>query len=369
MTDVFAGKFCSNPWTYCEIYAGGGVYICCPAWNYNKHVGNIFYESFDEIWNSAQAQLFRAGILDGSFSACDHQKCPFIVSRSLPTIEQERHSWLAPIINDVLEHQRIVATKGPSVVKIGYDASCNLTCPSCRDDMILAKKAEQEKLNNIRDNFILPLLKDARVLVMSSDGDPFASNHYRDIMRITDETLPDLKLGICTNAVLLDERAWQDCHLEGRVTRVQVSIDAAKEETYKWVRRGGDFERLKRNLRFISEKRQTSNGFSGFDILFVVQACNYREMPDFVRLGQELNVDSVQFMLIDHWGRGMNASQYQRAKIWDRRHPEFGEFMDILRNDIFRSPIVQLGGVDALLREEFPPEIHVANGSIERVLD
>jgi len=202
-------------------------------------------------------------------------------------------------------------------------------------------------------------LENAKILVMSSDGDPFASNHYRDIMRLTYEQLPNLKLGLCTNAVLLDDRAWIDCHLEGRVVNVQISIDAARKETYDYVRRGGNFDRLMRNLQFLSKKRHSSTAFAALDLLFVVQACNFREMTDFVELGETVGADSVQFMLIDHWGRAMEANLYKHAKIWDTSHPENEEFLKILTSDILRRPIVKLGNVEAIMRAEQPPELHI----------
>jgi MoaA/NifB/PqqE/SkfB family radical SAM enzyme len=233
---------------------------------------------------------------------------------------------------------------------------------------MVAKKHQQDKLNLIRDKFILPFLEHAKILVMSSDGDPFASNHYRDILRLTHEKLPDLRLGLCTNAVLLDEKAWNDCFLEGRVAKVQISIDAARKQTYDIVRRGGDFDRLMRNLRFLSGKRRTSAGFEGMDLLFVVQACNFREMPEFVELGESVGADSVQFMLIDHWGRAMESQAYRRSKIWDKLHPEYAEFVEMLKDDIFRRPIVTLGNVEAILRSEQPPELHIdfTTGEISR---
>ena len=361
-------RFCENPWTYCEIYAGGGVYVCCPAWNRNASVGNIYRDTPEQIWNSYQAQQFRRGILDGSFSACDHEKCPSLIARSLPTVAKVRQSWLGSILSDAIDNRRIVAAHGPSGVKLGYDASCNLSCPSCRSELIVAKKQEQERLNEIRDKFILPFLANAKILVMSSDGDPFASSHYRDILRLTHETLPGLKLGLCTNAVLLDDRAWNDCHLEGRVVNVQISIDAARKETYNYVRRGRDFDRLKRNLQFLSEKRNSSKDFVALDLLFVVQACNFREMAEFVELGESFGADSVQFMLIDHWGRAMEGAAYKSAKIWDSSHPENEEFRTVLTSDVFRRPIVRMGNVEAIMRSEQPPELHInfKTGEISR---
>jgi len=365
-----AGKFCAHPWVYAEIYNGGGVYICCPAWNGNKHVGNIYQGSFDDIWNSMQAQLFRAGILNGSFDQCDHRKCPAIISGNLPTREEARVGGFSDVVSEAMDLNLVRAERGPPVVKIGYDASCNLFCPSCRTELMMAKTHEQARLDRIRDEFVIPFLKDADVLVMSSDGDPFASKHYREVMKLTKQKLPKLRLGICTNAVLFDERAWNDCELEGRVHLVQVSIDAAKSETYSHVRRGGDFNRLLRNLEFISTKRHSQDRFNRYDLLFVVQACNFTEMADFVRLGKSLGVDSVEFSPIDHWDRGMNATEYRDSKVWDPRHPQYLEFMEALRDPILDDPKVVFTARRMLLEQDQPAElaINFKTGEIRRAV-
>jgi len=366
MSDL-RGRFCQNPWTYAEIFGGGGVYICCPIWTGDKAVGNIFEDSPEEIWNSYQAVLLREGILNGSFDQCDHHKCPYIIGNSLPTRESIKDDWLGPELVEVIARHQVRLPRGPRVVKLGYDTSCNLWCPSCRSQLITAKKAEQEKLRKIRDEFIIPFLKDARALVLSADGDPFGSNHYRDVMRLTCEKLPRLRLGLHTNAVLLDEKAWNDCGLEGRTDMIQISIDASTAETYSIVRRGGDFDRLLSNLQFLAMKHR-EKAFERFDFLFVVQTRNFLEMPDFVRLGQLLGANSVQFSLIDHWGRGMTHAQYREQKIWGPEHPRHHEFLAVLEDPIFREPMVQMSALEMLLDHKQPSEVLVTEkGEIRTV--
>ncbi len=357
------GKFCDSPWTYAEITGGGGVYICCPIWTGNKAIGNIFDNSPEEIWNSYQATLIREGILNGSFSQCDHEKCPKIIGNSLLTRESVRQHWLGPELGEAIDDKQTILNHGPRVVKLGYDSSCNLWCPSCRQELILAKKQDQAKLQKIRDEFILPFLRDTYTLVLSGDGDPFGSSHYRDVMRLTSEQLPRLRLGLHTNAVLLDEKAWIDCKLDNRVCMVQISVDAATAETYSHVRRGGNFHRLLSNLEFLARLRR-EKAFVRFDLLFVVQSRNFQEMPDFVRMAQRLDVDSVDFSLIDHWGRGMTDAQYAEAKIWGREHPRNGEFLELLADPIFRDPIVTMPALDLLLADRRPSEVKVDGGRI-----
>jgi MoaA/NifB/PqqE/SkfB family radical SAM enzyme len=139
---------------------------------------------------------------------------------------------------------------------------------------------------------------------------------------------------------------------------VQVSIDAAEPETYANVRRGGDFKRLMRNLEFLAELRKVGK-IKRFDLLFVVQTINYLEMPDFIRLGKRLGVDSVQFMLIDHWERGLSYEEYVESKIWDKRHRHYADLIQLLRDPIFDDPIVHLDSVQALREDWQPPEIQI----------
>jgi MoaA/NifB/PqqE/SkfB family radical SAM enzyme len=358
-------RFCPSPWSYTEIISTGEVFVCCSAWTNFKFIGNIYKESPEEVWNSHQAVTMRAGILEGSFCECDHQKCPHIFGNSLPTRQSVRNDWYGEVMGRAIDENLTVLPHGPLVVKLNNDESCNLSCPSCRDKLLVATKSRQAKLQHAFDNHILPFLKDALILVLAGDGDPFGSHHYRHVMIQTAEQLPKLKIGLHTNAVLLDEKAWQDCRLEGRTEMVQVSVDASTEETYSVVRRGGDFKRLMKNLEFIAEKRR-KNVIKRFDLVFVVQTQNFREMKDFVLLGKRLGVDSVEFMLIYHWLRGLSGSEYAEQKIWGEDHPRHQEFLAILTDPIFRDPIVKMAALDSLLEKRQLTEITAPFGEFQK---
>jgi MoaA/NifB/PqqE/SkfB family radical SAM enzyme len=340
-----AQRFCFLPWEYVDIYAGGGAYVCCPSWNFDRPIGNTQDDSFRSIWNSSQAQRVRQGILDGTFSECDAERCFLISGKTLPYRHEIASQPQAQRYQQIIEDRLTVLPWGPSAVKLGYDSSCNLSCPSCRTDLIVAGKTEQRKLQTVFERAIAPLLNDAGVLVISSDGDPFASNHYRWVMGYTADNFPDLKLLLCTNGQLFDERAWADCRLEGRLTRVEVSVDAATPETYAEVRRPGDYVTVLRNLEFLSRLRRSS-AISSLEISFVVQNRNFREMAAFVDLGWELGVDSISFTPIDSWHRGMDDEHYRMAKIWDSRHPSYADFVEILADPIFDDPRIKLNGLN-----------------------
>jgi pyruvate-formate lyase-activating enzyme len=358
--------FCELPFSYAEIHRTGQVYLCCPGYSGRRAIGNVFKDAPDAIWNSYRAQRIRAGIHDGSFRLCDHRKCPAIAGRSLtPRAAARASAEFGPAVRACA----VVLPKGPSTVKLCHDESCNLSCPSCRRGLIVADKARQAQLDRMLNEFILPFLADTRLLVLSGDGDPFASKHYRDVLKATGRDRPQLRIGLHTNGVLCDERAWDDCLLDDRVDTVEVSIDAADPLTYALVRRGGDFARLRRNLAFLARQRRAGR-IKGLQLSFVVQAANFREMPAFVALGKELGVDRIRFALIRHWWRGFSLGEYPQARIWSGRHPQFREFLAVLRDPLLLDPVVWPGDVASYLAEaRGAPPVRAAAppGVIERV--
>ncbi len=327
--NALARTFCELPFTFAEIHRDGDVYLCCPSYSGRRAVGNVFRDKPDAIWNSKMAQRIRAGVLDGSYSHCDHKACPAIAGRSLPP--RQGFETCGGALAGVIRESMVALPRGPDIVKLCHDDSCNLSCPSCRRHTIVAGKDRQAALDRVVQDFILPFLVDTRQLVLSGDGDPFASKHYRDVLKATAEKHPRLRIGLHTNGVLCDARAWDDCRLRGRVDSVEVSIDAATAETYDVVRRGGDFARLKRNLAFLSGLRAAGE-IKELEFSFVVQARNYREMPAFVEMATALGVDLIRFALIRYWGRGLGTFEFPRHCVWNRHHPQFDDFLAVLRD-------------------------------------
>ena len=71
-------KCCKNPYTHLEIQGNGNCYFCCPSFIKNEvPIGNIFEQSFEEVWYGEKATEFRKSVLDGSYSKCDLTLCPF----------------------------------------------------------------------------------------------------------------------------------------------------------------------------------------------------------------------------------------------------------------------------------------------------
>ena len=139
-----------------------------------------------------------------------------------------------------------------------------------------------------------------------------------------------------TNGVLLDRRAWQELGLDGLVESVWVSIDAARPETYAIVRRGGSFGKLLQNFGFLGALRREGH-IRHLRLDFVVQARNFREMPDAVDIARAFGFDRIHFQMIRNWGT-FTVAEFDRHFIGSPDHPDYGEFLEVLRHPIWRGP-------------------------------
>jgi len=87
------------------------------------------------------------------------------------------------------------------------------------------------------------LANEARVIYLDGAGEALASKHSRGLLKsLTRAEYPNLKFQLISNGQLLDQRAWGEFDLLGRVDRVFLSMDGAREATYGATRRGGDVE-------------------------------------------------------------------------------------------------------------------------------
>lgn len=349
---------CMKPFTNFEVWRTGDVYICCGTW-VPVSIGNVFEQSAEEIWNSPVVRELRRSMLDGDFKYCNRSSCILIRNGLLikksdalkGDLEKYQGLWgitvykralhLIKILIRYIEKHETQMTEGPSFVNLAYDFTCNLSCPSCRDKIKFADSKRKKELDKVRDQVIIPLLPYIHELLLSGDGDPFASPHYRSIMAILDKKrFPNLYLSILTNGVLFTEEEWKYFeNINDLLYSLSVSVDAATPETYHIIRRGGDWKKLMQNLEFLAElHRQGKIPF--FDLNFVVQKRNFREMKAFAELGMRLGADKVRFARLHNDFESFQPEEFLAEDVFDSANPYYPELLQILSDQIFNSEMV-----------------------------
>jgi MoaA/NifB/PqqE/SkfB family radical SAM enzyme len=339
----------------------GSAYLCdCAAW-LPYVAGNVVEAaSPDAVWNSEAAQEIRRSVHDGDFSYCSRTLCPKILNDELPRSEEVT----SPRLRRIIEGRETLLEDGPRLISLGHDSSCNLACPSCRVGLIMADKAQNERLDRARDRVILPLLRGQQVgLHLTAWGDPFASRHYRSILEaLREPEFEGVKLYLLTNGLGLTPKVWKTMpHLAEKIVELRVSVDAATKETYEDVRRPGRWEVIRENLAMMGELSRAGtflrNRFAGgtpsvstdllldaedhisFVIAFVVQSANFREMPAFVKLAEEIGADAVAFQRYYSFGHE-GAAAFSARDVAAPAHPEHEELQTILRDPVMQSPRV-----------------------------
>jgi sulfatase maturation enzyme AslB (radical SAM superfamily) len=342
-------KFCPMPFTHLATgHKGEAFACCCPAW-VPFPVGNMLEApSAEAVWNSDVAAEIRRSVHDGDFSYCSRTLCSYIAAQELPS----KAEITDPLLRRYIDERSVVLEEVPQMVQLNHDPSCNLACPSCRTEIITAKAAEQDIYAESARRIILPLLRKVNgQSYISGGGEAFASKHYRSILAALNRTeYPDLYLYLITNGQLLTAERWRQFpELPEMIDILSVSIDAARAETYERLRRPGKWPPLMKNLELIAEMRR-SGSLRRFEINFVVQEENYREIHEFVELGIRLGVDSIWFQRLTNYGAYAEGA-FAKADVTSPGHPQHTELLNILRSPVMNYPAINMRLLMPLLPE------------------
>lgn len=344
--------FCPRPWEHFEISSGGVAWVCCPAW-LSTPIGNCQEADIMDVWNSATSQRIRASILDGSFAYCSQQECPVIQNGNLMRRDALPDARLERIVAQGLT----LIDEPPRTFNLCYDESCNLACPSCRAQPIRHNRgpAYDERLaiqRRITSSLFAEPHTESFTVNVTGSGDPFGSKLMRDLLLgIDGAKFPNVAINLQTNGVLLTRKYWRALSkIHGNLGQILVSFDAATPETYAYTRRGGDWERLIQNTRFLAERR-AEGAFDWLRLDFVVQKTNFREMPAFIELAKGFGqVDQITFALITDWG-SYSPQAFAEHAVWRRDHPEHENFLEVLRSPLLADPLVYHGNLAEYRRQ------------------
>jgi hypothetical protein len=344
------GKICDFPFWRFEVHMGGGLFHCCPTW-LPTQVANILDVGFLEAMRSPLSAAIRDSMGKGEFRFCEKEICPYLTSYQ-HTGEVRLPLWEATpgLMRETFDRERRLS------ISLCYDRSCNLRCPSCRNELILhPEDAIPEDVRAVHDATLRAVREvlDAGYLVqlnVTGSGDAFASPLYYRMLREFPYH-PNLLFEIQTNGVLMEERRFTDSLY--RMTKfLAVSVDAASQPVYERVRRGGSFERLRANLDWMDGAIRAGRfpKLRDYKVNFIVQRDNYAEIGAFARwMLSYPSVTEVWFNCIADWGH-LGAAEFGARAVWRPEHPEHGSFIAAVRDPILRDPRVNPGNLSEFLR-------------------
>jgi len=336
---------CKEPFYNIEITTTGDVHLCCQTWH-PKVIGNLLDNSLEEIWLGEEARKVRESIIDQSYTYCNLDICPSWITKTISTdtlINTDYPGWVWP-------EGKSIQFPLPELIKFSFDSSCNLQCPSCRSTKKQYSPADSAYiksaiiLEKIKSAY-LPKPSDARFkFTVTGSGDAIGSHLYRNFLINLDGSLfPNMSINLLTNGVMLTEKIInQMSKIHANIHTIAISVDAATETTYNTVRKGGDFEQLKRNIEYLNQCPTLAH--TTLKYTFVVQQDNFREMKPFAEWLLQYPRSQIRFTRMVQFG-AQSKIHFEQQNLWNPKHRDHAEFFEYINQDWIDHPQINWSNI------------------------
>ncbi len=333
---------CYIGWCFSRIMPDGNVNSCLKA--HRIPVGNLYHNSFSQIWNGEKQQYFRRKTLvyekndpffyligndpeikeAGCYKSCDDiGRNIYLHNRimSLTPLERGLLRLLArirkkPRLNFVKPGENVskdkilegiingrTAFSGPEQVVIDITNRCNEKCIGCWLYSPLLKNNSngqwlKKEIDFLTARRLIDELSDlgTKIIRFTGGGEPFMHPNLMDLIEYT--KAKGLKCCLTTNFSLVDEDKIRKL-IDLEVDELAVSLWAASEETYKKTHPNSQedmFERINKNLRYLTSRKKSKPFVT---LCNVICNLNYKEVEEMFRFALDMQVDAVYFTLID----------------------------------------------------------------------
>lgn len=304
-------SICQRAFSEIEIDTNGDVRTCCPSYLKDFYsIGNIFkVKSFDEIWYSDKAIKLRENILSRKYNFCNVEICNKKIDKEDMLLLCEKPPY-------------------PTLVRFAYDTQCNLKCTICRDSLVVNSQDTLNYYDSLIEPILMPILKNAKILSLTSSGEITASEHSQKILKRAAELYPNLKFEILTNGYLFNENFCNSIGITDRIDQIVISMHAMKKNTYEKIMRGSKFNTVLKNLDYIFQLHREKR-INEVSIVYVVSSRNYKELPIFIEFCKKNNVNPIiwEYRKLGKTEMGNNIKKYT---VWNKSHPQYNDFVKII---------------------------------------
>lgn len=348
---------CPKPFQDAALMQEGRLSVCAGVKDVENRNIPLFYAGVDQVWHSNIMKILRLSIINGTYSFCDEQKCDLKRNCGKRTIDTDELHYFTSRSKSLMESiaekdclQRdfmfhdsnygIREKEYPEVLMCSFDRTCNLHCPSCRPEIYVADKKQEEILQNFERRIEKELLPYVKRIKVAGDGEAFASKVYRSILFNNELSKKIGRIGILSNGTLLTPANFNKLAENYKILDIFISMDGCTKETAEKLRAGANFERWKNNMEYLGNQRKEGKiNFLAFN--FVVQRDNYLEMPDYVRMCLGFHADGIKFSQLKRIWESSDE-EFEQKSMFDMDGNMKGELDKIVQDDIFKRPEVHL---------------------------
>jgi MoaA/NifB/PqqE/SkfB family radical SAM enzyme/spore coat polysaccharide biosynthesis protein SpsF (cytidylyltransferase family) len=211
--------------------------------------------------------------------------------------EQRGRSRAPHLVNAVLN--RYEAQKGRVAlhsypVSVGFNIMpiCNVDCQFCSfspQEMVTRKGVTLEEFKQLDW-----LQYVSELALWGGVGESLINPEFPAIFNYARERFPHLKIGLSTIGKSLLPRISDQ--LVGRLSFLNVSLNAATKDTHAKIVKAGQFDRVIDNVRyFMTQRKARETQLPRVHLSMVIMRENVEEMPGFIDLAADLGVDTAVF--------------------------------------------------------------------------
>ncbi len=191
---------------------------------------------------------------------------------------------------------------------------CNLRCTHCyQEEFSEGRELDRKGLEAVADHLMAFLeARGRRASIHLTGGEPLLKKELFLLLDLLDRSPRVSELGVITNGLLLNREVLKRLSQFSKLRKIKLSLDGAVEETNDSIRGGKTFRSVLHQVQLIQD------GFQ-FEIVFMftVMRRNFREVPAFLNLSQELGVSGFIIERFIPLGRGrMRMNEVLTKEEW-----------------------------------------------------
>lgn len=220
-----------------------------------------------------------------------------------PTSEElanEARPFLDPKLNAALAQAECDAgvfrvSSTPKMLTLESSSRCNLRCVMCPHAINAVDRPKH------MDSSLMPRLerfiRQSDSVQLHGIGEPLASPAFWDSLNYIPESCES---SINTNLTVLDEKRLAKL-VASQLKVINVSLDAARPETYKKIR-GFSFEEVTGNIRrFVAARQAAGKAFPHLYMNMTLMRSNIEEVLEFIELASSMGADRIYFWHLNRW--------------------------------------------------------------------
>ena len=297
---------CIAPYSTINFDTMGYIRVCC--YNNDFILGEYPNVTLREAWDNPQRKKFIESLTALKFpKGCEQCR--------LQIIKQNVKNSLFSSFD---QYDDIVHPDNPVVFNFDFGSICNYECIMCGGKWSSSIRKNREKLPPLKspydENFINQLVEFMPTMQVANflGGEPFLNSIYYKIWDLMYEHCPNIFVSITTNGSIFNPRI-KDILTKLKKSCIVVSLDSLKEETYQFIRKNGNFEKVMKNIQEFKSLGKFAS------IAFCPMIQNVRELPDIIKFCIDNQIGLGINDVTGHLGgklKGIHEGEKYNTVVW-----------------------------------------------------